>query len=115
LHGLSRKTADRFGMNGEYVARQLNKHLENQTVYSDRWEDDNKWLTMLFDQAGIRQKFQLTQLDDIITDDQKTIWEATRNIVIHESGLKRHRASSDARIVQTTWVRSLPAGRSQSF
>ncbi len=51
LHGLTHKTVVRFGMSGSYVARQLNKHLEGKTAYSDAWEYDNGWLTLLFKQA----------------------------------------------------------------
>lgn len=108
LHGLSRQTAERFGMNGEYIARQLNKHLEGQTVYSDAWSHDSSWLANLFDRAGVTQQFKLEHLAVITTEEQKELWEGVRNRVIYESGLKRHRASADARIIQSTWLRSRP-------
>ena len=106
LHGLKRETVIRFGMDGGYVARQLNKHLQGQTVYTDTWESDHAWLALLFERAGIEPQFTAESLAGIMTDAQKRQWEKTLDRVIAESGLKRHRASADARIVQTTWLRT---------
>lgn len=115
LHGLSRKTAERFGMNGEYVARQLNKHLEGQTVYSDAVSHDTSWLAALFEQSGVPQGFQLADLASITSDEQKMIWDQTREQVLNESGLKRHRASADARVIQTTWLKTCSNKRASSM
>lgn len=109
LHRLSRETIVRFGMNGGYVARQLNKYLEGQTVYTDAWGHDSSWLALLYDRAEIRQHFKLEHLASITSEEQKTVWEKTRVQVTQELGLKRHRASADARIIQTTWLRTLPS------
>ena len=106
LHGLKRETVIRFGMDGGYVARQLNKHLQGQTVYTDTWESDHAWLALLFERAGIEPQFTAEPLSGIMTEAQKRQWEKTLDRVIAESGLKRHRASADARIVQTTWLRT---------
>lgn len=106
LHRLTRETIVRFGMDVGYVARQLNKFLEGQTVYSDAWSYDSSWLALLFERADILQRFKLEHLVKITTEAQTEIWEATRERVIEESGLKRHRASADARIIQATWLRT---------
>lgn len=114
LHRLTRETIVRFGMNGGYVARQLNRVLEDRTVYTDAWGHDSAWLALLFDRANIRQQFRLEHLDRITTEEQKAIWEMTRDQVISELGLKRHRASADARIIQTTWLKTR-GGRQVAF
>ena len=106
LHGLKRETVERFGMDGGYVARQLNKHLQGQTVYTDTWESDQAWLDLLFERAGIEPQFTSAPLAEIMTEAQELDWEKTLDEVIAESGLKRHRASADARIVQTTWLKT---------
>lgn len=115
LHRLSRETAERFGMDGGYVARQLNKLLEGQTVYSDAWSYDNTWLAVLFERAGIAQKFNVEQLAKITSEDQKLVWDQVRDRIIEESGLKRHRASADARIVQSTWIQTQSGDQAASM
>ena len=114
LHRLSRETADRFGMDGGYVARQLNQYLEGQTIYSDAWEHDSQMLSTLFERAGIPQQFTLEQLTRITNDEQESLWASTLDHVTKELGLKRHRASADARIIQATWLRTLPVDRAAS-
>lgn len=115
LHRLSRETVERFGMDGAYVAKQLNKHLANETVYTDAWNYDSSWLGLLFDRAAVRQKFKLEPLLAITTEEQKRIWAKARDEVINESGLKRHRASADARIIQSTWLRTYSGNRASSM
>jgi hypothetical protein len=106
LHRLKRDTIVRFGMDGGYVARQLNKYLQGQTVYSDAWENASNWLALLFERAGMVQDFKLEQLDKITTDEQRQHWDKMRDQVTDELGLKRHRASADARIIQMTWMQT---------
>jgi len=106
LHGLKRETVVRFGMDGAYVARQLNQLLDGQTVYSDAWSYDSSWLALLFDRAELRQRFTIEHLAVITTEEQKAIWEKTRDEISTELGLKRHRASADARLIQATWLRT---------
>lgn len=114
LHRLSRETADRFGMDGGYVAGQLNQYLEGQKVYSDAWEHASQLLETLFERAGVSQKFTLEQLAEITSDDQQPLWESTLDHITRELGLKRHRASADARIIQATWLRTLPVDKAAS-
>ncbi len=106
LHRLSRETLVRFGMDGGYVARQLNQLLEGQTVYTDSWADDSRWLALLFERAGILQKFHLEHLMKITTEIQSEVWDVVCEQVVHELGLKRHRASADAKIIQATWLKT---------
>ncbi|MDH5447031.1 MAG: hypothetical protein OEY52_15900 [Gammaproteobacteria bacterium] len=112
LHRLTRETVERFGMDGAYVARQLNKLLEGKTIYSESWDLDHAWLNCLFERAGIAQKFELQHLSIITSEEQLMAWDTVRDQVIEESGLKRHRASADARITQTTWQQTQSDGRS---
>jgi hypothetical protein len=62
---------------------------------------------LLFHHAGIDQKFQLEPLTAIMSDHQMRVWERTKWGVIREFNLQRHRASSDAKILQLTYLRSL--------
>jgi hypothetical protein len=89
------------------VAEQLNDILGNKLVYSDGWGYDQTWLNLLFHHASAAQEFQLEPLTAIMSDHQMRMWERTKWRVIREFNLKRHRASSDAKILQLTYLRSL--------
>jgi hypothetical protein len=45
-------------------------------------------------------------LFSIISDAQQQLWENTKVQVVKELGVARHRASSQARILQMTWLRT---------
>ena len=50
--------------------------------------------------------FRLESLNQIMKEKQFDIWEETKQQVIQESNLRRHRAASDAVILQKTFLRS---------
>lgn len=103
LHGIGRDLALRHGRPAVDVARELNRRLAGMTVYSDGWAHDYAWLALLFDAAGRSPLFRLEHLRNALDEAQAMAWQATRERVRHERPLARHRASSDARILQLTW------------
>ena len=107
VHGITRDILQRYGKPAEDVARQLNELLKDQLVYSDGWGYDQTWLSLLFHHAGFKQQFQLEPLTAIMSDHQMRMWERTKWGVIREFNLQRHRASSDAKILQLTYLRSM--------
>jgi hypothetical protein len=107
VHGITQEILFRHGKPVTEVARLLNQILEDNFVYSDGWGYDQTWLRLLFHHAGIDQKFQLEPLTAIMSDHQMRVWERTKWGVIREFNLQRHRASSDAKILQLTYLRSL--------
>ena len=115
LHRLSRATLVRFGMDGAYVARQLNKFLDGKAVYSDSLAREQAWLDTLYTRAGMTPSFKLEDLATITSVEQSAHWDVVCEQVINELGLKRHRASADARIIQSTWLRTLDQRRSASL
>ncbi len=88
------------------VALDLNHLLSGSTVYTDGWAVDKPWITRLFAEAGVRQTFNVSSLERILTEPQMEIWHATKEKVIRTMDLTRHRASADAFIVQETFVRT---------
>ncbi len=102
-HHITRQMLSRYGKPLENVARELNTLLEGQTVYSDGWTVDKPWVTRLFSEAGIRQTFSISPLERILTEPQMEIWHATKANIINTMELTRHRASSDALIIQETF------------
>jgi hypothetical protein len=67
---------------------------------------DKNWLCKLYYNIAISQNFTLSSLEIILTEEQISIWDETRKEVIQALGLKRHSASSDALIVQETYLRT---------
>ena len=102
LHGLSRRVVERHGRRPDEVASALNRQLDGCTVYTDGWAQDYSWLGRLFDEAQQPQRFRLQHLRELLTERQAERWQATRDRVLAQMRLQRHRASSDARALQLT-------------
>lgn len=105
VHGISRDALQRHGKPSATVARQLNDCLRGQTVYTDAWYHDYQWLARLFDAADLQPHFKLQDLRTLLSDEAMGRWQATREAVMHELQLNRHRASNDARVLQLTLAR----------
>lgn len=106
IHHISRETLMKYGKPVEHVAKELNRILNGLTVYSDGWVTDKPWVTRLFSEARIRQAFTISPLERILTEPQMEIWHTTKNSIRSDMGLTRHRASSDALVVQETFFRT---------
>lgn len=105
LHGISRLTLLRHGKPPVWVAAQINQRLAGQTVYCDAWGHDYAWLSRLFDCAGMPLAFRLADLRSLLDEDEAARWHAVREQVWMELKLERHRASTDARVLQLTLQR----------
>lgn len=104
LHGITRETAERHGRPAIDVARELNRRLRGLTVYSDGWAHDYAWLGRLFDAAGRAPAFRLDHLRSALDEADAARWHDLRQAVSAARPLARHRASSDARLLQWTWL-----------
>lgn len=102
LHGISRESLLLNGRSALKVAMMLNEWLGESTVYTDAWGNDSCWLSMLFDTAGIAQRFHLDSIAALLTQSEQRIWHETKQIVIDRLRIQRHRASNDARVLQQT-------------
>ena len=106
LHGISRDTLMNHGSEPEVVARQLNRWLAEQVVYSDAWGNDSTWLALLYECAGLSRHFQVESLRSLLTDEQVACWHEVKAQVVAESPWRRHRASNDALLLQQTYNRT---------
>ena len=106
IHGIPREVLVERGNTALFVAEQLNFFLGGRVVYTDGWAQDYVWMARLFDAAQIIPKFKLIDLFDIIEEPQLTQWHATKDQITKELCVARHRASSDARVLQLTWLRT---------
>ena len=105
VHGLSRELLAKYGRSVEEVALVLNQRLAGRLVYCDAWFYDFNWLAVLFDEAGSLQGFRLEHIHRLLRETQLQAWAAARAEVERRLGLMRHRASSDALVLQQTFAR----------
>ena len=106
LHRIRRELLTRNGRQVIEVARELNHRLDGKVVYSDAWGVDNAWVVELYAAAGLDKTFTVSSLEMILTEPQIALWPATRDAVVSDLKLERHRASNDAWIIQETYVRT---------
>ncbi|MDL2339156.1 MAG: hypothetical protein QFE16_15060 [Pseudomonadota bacterium] len=102
LHHIARDTAVLHGRPPIDIARHLNDALFGQTVYTDGWANDYSWLGALFDAADLSPSFHIENLRALLSDTEAEHWHAIKDQVGREMKLQRHRASSDARLLQMT-------------
>jgi hypothetical protein len=107
IHGITRQTLVQKGIEARIVARKLNELLLGITVYTDAWSHDLSWLGKLYDLTGTTQLFRLESLRSLLSEQQSDQWHGTKDRVVDEFNLERHRASSDAKIIQETLNRIL--------
>lgn len=105
LHQIPRPALLSRGRPVAEVAILLNEQLQGRTVYSDGWNHDYTWLALLFEVAGLRQRFKLENLHALLREDEAERWHAVKRQIADERGAQRHRASADARLLQLTLQR----------
>jgi hypothetical protein len=100
LHGISRELLARHGRPAAWLAAEINARLAGQTVYCDGWGQDSSWLGRLFDAAEMQPAFRLDDLRRLLSEDEAARWHGVTQSVRAGQQLARHRASSDARVLQ---------------
>lgn len=106
LHQITREVLFEHGHSARFVAEQLNLYLAHADVYTDAWLHDYVWLARLFEVAKLSPRFKLKDLRQILTLEQLAAWDKTKSLVLEDLKLTRHRASSDAKVLQLTWLRT---------
>jgi len=104
LHGISRQILAAKGLAVQEVCFQLNQFLAGQVVYSDGWVVDDSWLIKLFNAAKITMQFNVSSLEMILNEVQMSQWHSTKDKLFEQMQEQRHRASSDAALIQNTFV-----------
>lgn len=105
LHHISRELVETRGRPVAEVARMLNAQLAGQTVYSDGWANDYSWVGALYDAADLLPGFKLENLHALMRGDEADRWHEVKQKVREELGGQRHRASTDAVVLQQTLMR----------
>jgi len=100
IHGISRALLQRHGRSAAEVAAELNRRLAGRDVYCDNWAHDYAWLARLFDSADANPTFHLRHLRELLSENAAAHFDDARDAVARDLQLRRHRASSDARVLQ---------------
>jgi len=110
VHGISRSLLQRHGRSVHEVAGELNQRLAGRSVYCDNWAHDYAWLARLFDSADSSPTFRLRHLRELMNDYAVEHFDDARDSVERNLQLRRHRASSDARVLQLSLAKVWRAG-----
>lgn len=102
VHHIERGTLLRHGRDAALVVHELNELLGGQTIYSDGWAHDYTWLAKLYNDVGETQAFRLDTLRSLLSEEEAAVWHDTKQAISREVRLERHRASSDAKLLQLT-------------
>ncbi len=106
IHKISRSSLVEFGKPVNQVCLELNELLQGYRVFCDGWIHDNVWMIKLYHAAAMAPSFALSPIESIATEAQLSIWDETKKSVQRNLGVLRHRASSDALLIQQTFLES---------
>lgn len=110
IHHIRRDMLEHHGRDVGEIAQLLNDRLRGRTVFSDGWAHDYPWLAAIYEEAEIVPSYKLDSLRRLLTEREAREWDAMRRVVSQEMSETRHRASADARLLQSTLMR-LRGGR----
>ncbi|TBO32632.1 hypothetical protein EYS42_05475 [Aquabacterium lacunae] len=110
VHNISREQLLQHGRSPAEIVAVLNDWLRGMVVYSDAWAHDYTWLNKLYDAADRSPSFRLENLRALLSDAEAALWHEAKQRVAVQACLPRHRASSDARLLQLT-LQSLRAAQ----
>ena len=105
VHHITREILHAHGKAAPEVARALNQQLRGTTIYSDGWANDFSWLSLLFDEAEMSPAFKLDNLRTLLTEAEADAWHTCKEKVLADLNVSRHRASTDAKVLQLTLKR----------
>lgn len=110
VHNIPRRTLLKHGRAASDIADELNQRLAGETIYSDAWGVDAPWLALLFHRTSTAQQFQVDSIRTLINEEEADRWGDNKQMIIDQLVLTRHRASSDALIIQNTllYTKGLP-------
>lgn len=106
LHGVSRDTLETQGVGVYKVCNELNAFLGNTLVYSDGWVVDNPWLIKLFAAAAVDMTFSCRALEYVLSEPQMDLWHQVKTNIEANTESCRHRAITDALVIQQTFVKT---------
>jgi len=107
LHGITKAAILEVGLSVKAVAGALNSKLAGMTLYSDAWAQDKPWLDLIHDAARLPATYTLRAIEHIQSECQYLCWDQVRQEVMSSSTTQRHRASTDAELIQQVFEKTL--------
>jgi hypothetical protein len=109
-HGISRAKLQRAGRSVREVCERLNGELRGRRLYSDAWSYDYAWLHRLYDAAEMEPTFRIDALWSLLDHAERLDWGAAMDQASAAIAGARHRASTDAAVIQAAYrrVKGLP-------
>lgn len=104
VHGIDRELLARHGKTAAQVCGELNQFLGQTTCYCDAWVHDSAWLRQLYFAGRCAASFHLSPIELIASEQQLLLWDATKQRLQQELGIRRHRVSGDAYLIQQTYI-----------
>ncbi len=104
MHGITHDLLERHGKPAALVCRELNQFLGQTTSYSDAWVHDSSWLRRLYFAGYSQPSFYLSPIEIIASEPQLMLWDNTKKRLQQQLGIRRHRASGDAYLIQQTYI-----------
>jgi hypothetical protein len=101
VHRITRTSLLELGRPVHEVASALNRDLAGLTVYCDGWAHDYTWLGALFEAADLSPHFKLQAASQLLNQHQLPQLDDQQRQARAALDLQRHRASSDALVLQT--------------
>jgi hypothetical protein len=114
VHGITRGSLQQHGRSAHEVAQAMNRDLAGLTVYCDGWAHDYTWLGALFEEADASPHFKLESARSLLDEQKLQLLDAQQKRARQELGLQRHRASSDALVLQRALQVLLSAAQPQT-
>jgi hypothetical protein len=108
VHQIARDTLLKHGRPAPEVAAMLNHDLAGLTVYCDGWAHDYAWLAALFEAAECAPHFRLESVAALLDEVRLNALAGALQQARRALGLARHRASNDARALQTALAQLVP-------
>lgn len=105
LHRITLEQLAEHGRPPAEVAAMLNQRLQGRVVYSNGWANDYTWLALLYEESHALPAFKLENLRTLLSEDEVARWHPAHDAVLAEASWSRHRASADARALQSTVMR----------
>lgn len=107
MHGISRKTLFEQGKPIAVVAKELNRLLGTNVVYSDHEDWDNFWLKRLFSAVNITPNFRVADINELLNNETMSIYVTTLDKLSKRKDHQAHRALNDAHIIHGAISRAL--------
>jgi len=108
LHGISRRKLKEEGVPASVVVDKLTDVLSDASgvLYSDadRWDED--WLSTLFFTCGRQPPTKVLSIFDLMSDDQKCMFNTIKNDLCSNGAYQQHRALDDIKMINEAFLKS---------